>query len=178
MERKNSALIFWILAIFFLLLVLREPLSRNFGGVEKYDYSQFIEKVKNKEVLKCVIGRGEIIGELKNGTRFTTNFIPEIAGAEMEKILRENEVHFSYKTPMLSEGWQNFIFFILFPLLFLIEGLLSFVVSASETSSSLPSNCVYFVYENKAGGISFCLVKEVPYPCCTYSHEHLHKFRA
>jgi len=119
-ERKNSALIFWILAIFFLLLVLREPLSRNFGGVEKYDYSQFIEKVKNKEVLRCEIGRGEIVGELKNGTRFTTNFIPEIAGAEMEKILRENGVHFSYKTPLLSEGWQNFIFFILFPILFLI----------------------------------------------------------
>jgi cell division protease FtsH len=119
-ERKNSALIFWILALFFLLLVLREPFSRSLGGVEKYDYSQFVEKVRNKEVLKCTIGKGEIIGELKNGTHFTTSFIPEIAGAELEKILRENDVRFSYKTPLLSEGWQNFIFFLLFPILFLI----------------------------------------------------------
>ncbi|MGB9608512.1 MAG: ATP-dependent metallopeptidase FtsH/Yme1/Tma family protein, partial [bacterium] len=120
MERRNSALIFWILALLFLFLVLREPLSQNFGGVERYEYSEFIEKVQNKEVLKCSIGKGEIRGELKNGTRFTTNFIPEIAGAELEKILRENGVRFNYKTPLLSEGWQNFIFFLLFPILFLI----------------------------------------------------------
>ncbi len=119
MERKNTAVIFWLIALFFLFLLLREPFSQGVRGVERLSYSEFLEKVENQEVLKCAIGKGEVSGELKNGTRFVSTFIPEIAGAELEKILREKKVHFTYKTPLLSEGWQNVIFFLILPLLFL-----------------------------------------------------------
>ncbi|MBC7328034.1 ATP-dependent metallopeptidase FtsH/Yme1/Tma family protein [bacterium] len=119
MDRRISSLIFWIILFFFFLLVMRGGLNYNIG-VEKYSYSEFIEKVRRGEVLKCDIGRGEITGELKNGTRFTTHFIPELTGPELEKELIKNGVRFNYKTPILSEGWQNFLFYLVLPLIMLV----------------------------------------------------------
>lgn len=89
-------------------------------GVEKYSYSEFLDKVEKGEVLKCVIGRGEVSGELKNGVRFTTNFLPELVGPELEKTLKKYGVRFSYKMPFLSEGWQNFLFYLVLPIIVLI----------------------------------------------------------
>lgn len=119
MERRNSNVVFLILSFFLILLLMRGSLSRNMG-VEKYSYSEFLERVDKGEVLKCEIGKGEVSGELKNGTRFTTNFLPELVGDDLEKTLKDNGVHFSYKTPFLSEGWQNILIYLVLPIIILV----------------------------------------------------------
>lgn len=98
---------------------MRGSISYNMG-VEKYSYSEFIDKVERGEVLKCEIGKGEVSGELKNGTRFSTHFLPELVGPELEKTLKKNGVRFSYKTPLLSEGWQNLLFYLILPIFVLV----------------------------------------------------------
>lgn len=119
MERKSPNLIILLLFFFFILLLMRGSISYNLG-VEKYSYSEFIERVVKGEVLKCEIGKGEITGELKNGTRFITHFLPELAGPELEKTLREHGVRFNYKVPLLSEGWQNLLFYLILPVIVLV----------------------------------------------------------
>ncbi len=119
MERRNSSLIFLMLFFFFLILLMRGSITYNMG-VEKYGYSEFLEKVEKGEVLKCVIGRGEVSGELKNGTHFITRFLPELVGPELEKTLKKNGVRFTYRTPLLSEGWQNLLFYLILPIFVLV----------------------------------------------------------
>ena len=60
----------------------------------------------------------------------------------------------------------------------LVQGLLTFVVSAPEARPSLPSHRIDLIDEDDARGIGLGLAEHVPHPGRTHPHEHLHEVRA
>ncbi len=60
----------------------------------------------------------------------------------------------------------------------LIEGLLAFVVTSTQTGAALPAHSVNLIYKKDGGGRLFSGVKGITSPGSSYAYEHLHKFRS
>ena len=60
----------------------------------------------------------------------------------------------------------------------LVQGLLSFVVTAAQACAAMATNGVYFVHEHDAGGVPLGLVKEVAHTSGANADEHLDELAA
>ena len=59
----------------------------------------------------------------------------------------------------------------------LVQGLFPFIVSATQSSTSVPTNCINFIYENDGRSIFLCLFKQVPHTGCTNTDKHFYEIR-
>ena len=59
----------------------------------------------------------------------------------------------------------------------LVKGLLTFIVTAAQSCTSLTANSVDLVDENDSGSILLCSFKKVSYTGSTHAHEHLNEVR-
>ena len=57
----------------------------------------------------------------------------------------------------------------------LVQGLLPFVMTSSQTGSSMPAHGIYLVDKDYAGGVFLPLFEEVAHSGSSYPDEHLHK---
>ena len=60
----------------------------------------------------------------------------------------------------------------------LVEGLLPFVIAATEACAPLPAHGIDLIDEHDAGSTLLGLLEQVADPAGADAHEHLHEFRA
>ena len=59
----------------------------------------------------------------------------------------------------------------------LVQGLLPFVVAATDAGTTLATDSVDLVNEDQAGAVLLGLLEQIADPACTDTHEHLNEFR-
>ncbi|RKY31729.1 MAG: cell division protein FtsH [Candidatus Omnitrophota bacterium] len=106
-------LFFWILIGFILISLAR--FSSIEGRRKELIYSDFLEKVENKEITgTLVIKENTIYGQLKDGTKFKT-YRPE--DSELFKLLKNN--HIRFKVEPSPSFWSN-LFISTLPVILLV----------------------------------------------------------
>ncbi|HDN97543.1 MAG TPA: ATP-dependent metallopeptidase FtsH/Yme1/Tma family protein [bacterium] len=106
-------LFFWILIGFILISLAR--FSSIEGRRKELIYSDFLEKVENKEITgTLVIKENTIYGQLKDGTKFKT-YRPE--DPELFKLLKNN--HIRFKVEPSPSFWSN-LFISTLPVILLV----------------------------------------------------------
>ena len=58
----------------------------------------------------------------------------------------------------------------------LVEGLLAFVITATDTSAALPSDRIDFIDEDQAGAVFLGPLEKIAHPTGAHTHKHLHEF--
>lgn len=89
MRRLNKNLFLWLIIILALVL-FSDIFESNIDNGQKIIYSQFLEKVKNKEIKTAKIKGSGIYGETEKGTKYFTN-ANFIAVEDIFKELKEND---------------------------------------------------------------------------------------
>ncbi|MGB9893216.1 MAG: ATP-dependent metallopeptidase FtsH/Yme1/Tma family protein, partial [Candidatus Saccharicenans sp.] len=117
MVKKNKSprnLIFWIASL--VILILLWSFFPTGSKPKEFTFSEFMDKVEQKNVQEVTIQENLAQGKLKDGTNFKTTLPPQYA--DLIKILRENQVNIVVKDSSKS----NWLALLLnwFPILLLI----------------------------------------------------------
>ena len=133
MPKLFRSVAFWIVIALVVLFGASQVVSRG-PGREKLRYDEFVDQVKAERVEKVVIkdSSAKIEGELKDGTKFQTNFRKD-DGGELNKLL--DAAHIQYQVdPGGSSAWVAWLFNLL-PIVILIGFFLFFLNSVQGGGS-------------------------------------------
>jgi len=111
---KNMAL--WVV-ILVMILLLVTMLRQNEAPLPDKDYTEFLALVQGDEVERVTIEEGNVKGELKDGSGFTT-YVPDV-NAELIALLQSHEVQIKAQPKPEGSFWRQ-ILIMWFPLLLFI----------------------------------------------------------
>ncbi|MGC8745780.1 MAG: ATP-dependent metallopeptidase FtsH/Yme1/Tma family protein, partial [Candidatus Saccharicenans sp.] len=117
MAKKNRSaknLIFWIASL--VILIILWSLFPSGPKIKELTFSEFLDRVEQKNVQEVTIQENQAQGKLKDGSLFKTTLPPQYA--DLIKILRENQVNIVVKDTSKS----NWLAILLnwFPIILLI----------------------------------------------------------
>lgn len=123
-----------IVTIFLLILFITRStgLRSSSGGASEKQYSEAVQMIIRNDVVQGHIQKDQFFFEDKQGQKFSTRLpSSESAVRDFHTLLRDNNVKYENKPPLLSDTMSSFLLY-LFPLVIIIAIWLFFIRQAQQ----------------------------------------------